>query len=332
MIRTHLAATIGLLGCLAPIASQAQQAPPSTLRYGQIAASARSISSLPLYVAQRQGFLTRHGIELDVVPIQGGTHFMLEALDKGTVDVTYTATPYLVKAALAGSDAVAIAGASGNNLYTLIAKPGISSIAGLKDKTVGLSLPVDTITISTRRLLTKHGLVESAYRSVELVGTPARTKCLTEGECAAVPLTQPEDFALIAKGYRRLGDSSEVVPELQFSVLAVKRSWGAANKDVTVRLLRAFGDAFAFMADPKNRTETAAIISATTSATPEIARQLLSYYYEPDKGVFPRRGEINLKGFTQVITFMAEAKELSAPLPDAHRFIDLQHLQAAGLQ
>ena len=165
-----------------------------------------------------------------------------------------------------------------------------------------------------------------------MVGTPARTKCLTEGECAAVPLTQPEDFALIARGYRRLGDSSEVVPELQFSVLAVKRAWGVANKDVVVRLVRAFGDAFAFMADPKNRAETVAIISATTSATPEIARQLLTFYYEPDKGVFPRRGEINLNGFTQVITFMAEAKELSAPLPAALSFIDLQHLQAAGLQ
>jgi hypothetical protein len=44
------------------------------------------------------------------------------------------------------------------------------------------------------------------------------------------------------------------------------------------------------------------------------------------------RGEINLKGMTQVIAFMAEAGLLKEPLPVAQRFIDLQYLKIAGVK
>lgn len=44
-----------------------------TLRYGQNAAGAGSLSSLPLAVAERKGFFVRAGINLVVVPISGGT-------------------------------------------------------------------------------------------------------------------------------------------------------------------------------------------------------------------------------------------------------------------
>ncbi len=49
-------------------------------------------------------------------------------------------------------------------------------------------------------------------------------------------------------------------------------------------------------------------------------------------GVVPKQGEIDVKGFNEVIKVMAEAGELRPPLPAVERFIDLQYLKAAGLQ
>lgn len=49
-------------------------------------------------------------------------------------------------------------------------------------------------------------------------------------------------------------------------------------------------------------------------------------------GGVPKQGEIDVKGFNEVIKVMAEAGELKPPLPAAERFIDLQYLKAAGLQ
>jgi ABC-type nitrate/sulfonate/bicarbonate transport system substrate-binding protein len=58
-----------------------------TLRYGQIANSARSISSIALAVALRLGLLEREGIDLEVVGLRG-TRYQIEELDKGHVDIS----------------------------------------------------------------------------------------------------------------------------------------------------------------------------------------------------------------------------------------------------
>src|SRR5437868_1526931 len=92
-----------LLGAALASAAQAE----TVLRYGQIPSSIRSVSSLPYNVAQREGFFAREGLKVEPVPVEGGTDFMIAALDKGTVDITRTATPYLITAVLAGSDAAA---------------------------------------------------------------------------------------------------------------------------------------------------------------------------------------------------------------------------------
>ncbi len=310
-----------------PIAAQAQD----KLRFGQIGGSVKSVSSLALYTAQRKGFLTRENIALEVIRLPG-VHHMIEGLDKNIVDVSHTATPYLIEGALKGSNAVAIVGGPANTIFSVIAKPNIKSFADLKGKMFAMSLPVDTISISSRLLLAKHGLKDGDYRTTELIGTQTRAKCLSSGECDAVPLGQPDDIMFAAKGYTKLGDSLEVIPVLQFNVIAARRDWAAANKDLAVRFARAFGDAYRFMRDPKSRDEVVGILAATTDAPPEVARAMLAFYYEPDRGVMPRQAEISLPGVAKVIELLGITGALKPPLPAAERFIDLQYLKAAGLQ
>jgi ABC-type nitrate/sulfonate/bicarbonate transport system substrate-binding protein len=301
------------------------------LRYGQIKGSVRSVSSLALYTAQRKGFLEREKITLEIVRLPG-VHHMIEGLDKNTVDVSHTATPYLIQAVLKGSNTAAIVGGPANTIFSLIAKPEIKSFAALKGKLITMSLPVDTISIASRLLLAKHGLTEPAYRTKELIGTKTRASCLASGECDAAPLGQPDDILFVAKGYSKLGDSLEVIPVLQFNVIAARRDWAAKNRDVAVRFARAFGNAYKFMRDPKNRDEVTTILAETTGATPQIARQMLAFYYEPDRGVMPRQAEISIHGMSMVIELLGQTGALKGGLPAAERFVDLQYLKAAGLQ
>ena len=303
-----------------------------TLRYGQIPSTVRSVSSLYLFLAQQQGLFTREEIKLDLVPIAGGTDKMVAALDQGVVDVTQTATPYLIRAALGGSDAVAIAGETANPIYSLIAKPEIVSFADLKGRVVGLSLPVDTISISMRKLLALRGLSAADYTVKELVGTPVRFDCLKRSECDAVPLGQPEDFVAIGQGYRRLGLSTEAVASFQFQVVAAGRAWAKANRDAIVRFVRALAAAFGFIHDPANREVVVKAIIELTGSSDAIARQTLALYFEPDRGVMPRRAEIDLKGLAQVIAFMGEGGTIKPPLPEPERFVDLEYLRLAGAQ
>jgi len=303
-----------------------------TLRYGQIPSTIKTVSALQFYIAQRKGFFTGEGINFEMLPIDGGAANMVVALNKDVVDITRTATPYLIQDVLKGSDNVAILGETATPIYSLIVKPDIKTFTDLRGKTVGLSLAVDTISISTRKLMAMNGIKEGDFKVKELVGTPARADCLRKGECDAVPLGQPEDLQLIKQGYRRLGVSTDAMSNFQFIVSAVRRSWGEKNKDALVRYVRALASSYRFMRDPAVRDEVVRIVIDTTGSSEEIARQILSLYFEPDRGVVPRQGEIDVKGFNEVIKVMAEAGELKPPLPTAERFIDLQYLKAAGLQ
>jgi len=303
-----------------------------TVRYGQIPSTIKTVSALQFTIAQRKGFFSREGINLAMVPIEGGANNMMAALDKGTVEITRTATPYLIQAVLKGSEGVAIAGETLTPIYSLIAKPEIKTFADLKGKVVGLSLAVDTISISTRKLMAKNGTKEGDFKVKELVGTPARADCLRKGECDAVPLGQPEDFLLMKQGYQRLGVSTDAVPSFLFTVSAVRKSWGEKNQEALVRYVRGLASAFRFMRNSANRDEVVRMTAETTGSPEEIARQTLSLYFEPDRGVVPKQGELDVKGLGQVIQFMAEAGELKPPLPAPERFVDLQYLKAAGLQ
>jgi ABC-type nitrate/sulfonate/bicarbonate transport system substrate-binding protein len=303
-----------------------------TLRYGQNAAGVSGLSSLPFSVAQRKGFFPREGLNVIMVPIPGGTDRIVAALDNGDIDVGKNATPYLIQAVLKGSDAVAIASQTTSPIYSLIVRPEIKSFADLKGAVLGLSTPGDTITLSAVRLLAAKDLKASDYQTKVVVGTPARFDCLKSGECAAVPMGQPEDLEAIKQGFPRLGFTYEAGADLIFNVDMTRRAWGGQNKDAIVRFVRATASAYEYMNDEKNRDELTTMIKESGKLSDEIAREVFAPYLDPAKNVLPRRGELSLAAFNRVLALMSEVGAIPSQPPAAEKFVDLQYLRAAGIQ
>jgi ABC-type nitrate/sulfonate/bicarbonate transport system substrate-binding protein len=303
-----------------------------TLRYGQNAAGTGGLSSLPINVALRKDYFRREGINLEMVAIPGGTDRIVAALDKGEIDAGKNATPYLIQAVLKGSDAVAVISQTANPVYSLIVRPEIKTFADLKGKTVGLSTAGDTITLSTVRLLDAKGIKTADYTARAVVGTPARFDCLKSGECAAVPMGQPEDLSAIKEGFPRLGFTHEAGADLIFNVDMVRRAWGEKNKDTLVRFVRAMSVTYAFINDTKNKDEVLAIVRETGKIGDEAARQIFAPYLEADKNVLPKRGELSLPAFNRVLALMGDVAAIPKPVPAAERFVDLQYLKAAGIE
>jgi NitT/TauT family transport system substrate-binding protein len=321
---------IALLIAAVPAVGHTEE--PITLRYGQNAAGANGLSSLPLTVAQRKNFFVREGINLVVVPIQGGTDRIVAALDRGEIDAGKNATPYLIEAVLKGSDAVAIMSQTANPVYSLIARPDIKSVAALKGQLLGLSTPGDTITLSTLRLMAGAGLKPTDFRTKVVVGTGPRFACLKSGECAAVPMGQPEDLDAIAQGFPRLAFTYEAGGDLLFNVDMTRRAWGQQNKEALKRFVRAMASAYGFMNDPSHRDEVVRIMVDTGHLSPTVAAEIFAPYLDPAKNVLPRRGELDLAAFGRVLTLMAEAGVIPSPPPPAEKFADLTYLEAAGIQ
>jgi ABC-type nitrate/sulfonate/bicarbonate transport system substrate-binding protein len=257
---------------------------------------------------------------------------MVHALHDDTVDVTHVATPFLVRAALAGSDAVAIAAEFNDPIYSLVARPEIARIGDLKGRIVGMADPDGSIAFSMRKLLALHGIRESDVRMKTIDGTPARLSCLRGGGCDAVPLGQPQDVLAQSEGYRLLGISNEAVPEYLYTVTAARRSWASANSELVVRYVRALAASFAMIRDPARRAAVVAAIVDRTAVPPGIAERVLDLYAQPGRKALPLRGEIDPRGVAQVIAFMADAGQIQPPLPAAERFVDLSYLARAGVR
>src|SRR5262245_66229885 len=110
-------AIIAALICFCACESACGQAIP--LRYGQAYSALRSIFALPVLVAEREGYFTREGLHFSMAPVPGGGERLIQALHEGAADVSHVATPFLVQAALGGSDAVAIAAEFNNPIYSM---------------------------------------------------------------------------------------------------------------------------------------------------------------------------------------------------------------------
>jgi ABC-type nitrate/sulfonate/bicarbonate transport system substrate-binding protein len=327
--RLIVAVILFLRGCVqSEIAAQS-----IPLRYGQAMSAAKSIFSLPIFVGEREGFFRREGLNFKIIiPIPGGSDKMIDALHDDTVDVTHVAVPFLIRAALNGSDAVAIAAEFTNPIYSLVVKPEIKTFADLKGKLIGLADEAGTISISTRRLLAMHGVNSGDFRVKTIEGTPTRWNCLKRGECDAVPLGQPQDLIAQKEGFRVLGISNDAVPNFLYTVTAARRSWAENNRETIVRYLRGLSATFKFIRNPANRKAVIKTIVETTDTPADIAEKTLALFFEPEKNVLPIQGEINVKGLSQVIAFMNEAGLLKQPLPAAERFVELKYLQAAGVK
>jgi len=303
------------------------------LRYGQAGSAYRSVYALPVALAQREGLFKREGLDLRVViPIAAGGDQMMAELHNNDYDLAHVATPFLVRAALAGSDAVAIAAEFNDPIYSLVGQPQIVRIADLKGKVVGLADPAGSITYSMRKLLALHGLGEHDIQVKTVEGTPARLSCLRRGECAAVPLGQPQDLLAQSQGYRVLGTSIDAVPPYLYTVTAVRRSWATANEDAVVRYVRALAAAFLMIRDRQRRDAVVKTIVELTDVPPAIAERVLTLYADSGRKVLPEQGEIDLAGIKQVIAFMAEAGQLKSPLPQPERFVDLRYQRLAGIR
>ena len=76
---------------------------------------------------------------------------------------------------------------------------------------------------------------------------------------------------------------------------------------------------------------TSSVSRSTTGAAPDIAEQIMKFYFDPPRAIMPKAGEINMEGMRTVIALMGEAGELKSALPEAERFVDLAYLRKAGL-
>jgi NitT/TauT family transport system substrate-binding protein len=243
--RLVLAAVL-LLAFLLPGCSPRPADPPESLTIGSPIALE---NSLPLLVAQEQGFFARYGLAVTFRTYDSGLA-ATNGLLNGEVDVAGPMAEYvLVGKALAGAPVQAFATIDRIEFNSLAARKdhGISAPADLEGKRVGV-VKGTAAEFYLGRFLELNGIDPSA---VTLVGTEtqaAGADALLRGDVDAFAATEPFPSEAAAQ----LGDDgvwwSVQSSQPVYSILISRRDWIASHPVAAERLLRSLDDADDFIA------------------------------------------------------------------------------------
>ncbi|MBI4525846.1 MAG: ABC transporter substrate-binding protein [Deltaproteobacteria bacterium] len=207
--------------------------------------SAISADNLPAWLAKEAGIFQRNGLDVGVVFFTGGSTAIL-ALVSGDVPITQVSGPGLVSSALAGADAVYIAGGVTSLNYVLVGKPGVTSPEQLKGGSVAISRFGSATDSIARFALKQIGLIPGKDVTIVQVGTvPDRLNAALTGKVTAAVLNPPSSFMAEKRGLAVLADVAKMGLVFQHTAPATTRKFIREHQDTVRRYVKSHVEAVA---------------------------------------------------------------------------------------
>jgi NitT/TauT family transport system substrate-binding protein len=215
-------------------------------------------------LAQTSGLFAKYGIDATVTVISSSN--LLAALSSGRVQFGAFGAPQPEEGILSGSQLKWLAVWEGKPNTQLIAAPGIDSIADLKGKSVGITVPGSLIDLFARLILTGNGVSPSDVTFQSLQSTTALTSAFVGGSIKATILSPPQSTtALKVKGAKSLLDVGSKYSWPQGGLVGYM-PWVTTHADATTRVMEAIAAAVnLYRANPTAAKNAIKALSPTTS-------------------------------------------------------------------
>jgi ABC-type nitrate/sulfonate/bicarbonate transport system substrate-binding protein len=266
---------------------------------------------LAWYMARDAGFYTAHGLDVDIVNMQGGSRGAAE-LQAGRLDAMHVGLSSVIKVNRAGGDIRSIASLSNVIRFTFFSAPGVKTASDLKGGVIGISTfgseSDSTVTLAMQRLgLTRDNVVLKEYG-----GGMRRLDAVKSGEIKATPINEPIASLARAQGVNVLVD---LVPEQipwMFSSIVVRRADIAQRRDILARFLKATIEGnYLAVADPPRAKEVLAKELKIADS------KVLDITYDDFRAQSPANCEISLPGAANILAQFPGGSQNVADYVDA---------------
>jgi len=196
------------------------------------------VASIDLYIAQDRGFFRQEAIDADLVQVRG--NIAMAALLSGETHAVNNVGTILRAMERNDAPLKIVSMSLKRNLFWLVARPEIKSIAELKGKVLGTTTIGGSQHLAAVRMLRKGGLDPDKDVTVMAAGdVPAQLQSLLGGVMQAAALSPPTVILARDKYKMRiLGSAMEDVINLQ-NGLAVSEKLLREKRDLVKRMIRA---------------------------------------------------------------------------------------------
>ena len=290
-----------------------------------ISASSKTLGYSPLWVAQKQGFFDRQGLDAQLVLVSGADKSTM-ALVGGSVSVGSGSIDATIGAVEQGADLIATGGVINGLTHMLMGGKKFKSYEDLRGANIGSSGITSGTAFVLRRMMASKGLQYPKDYNLVNVGPSAQSYlALTANRVDAALIAVPLSSDAAELGYNIIGRAADIIPHYQLTEISTRRSWAEKNRPVMVRFMKAMVLAMRWLHD--NKEPAIDFLAKEMRLKPEHARKGWEYYTEHK--IWNPNAEANVEGVRTVIQIMGDRGLLKAPLPSPAKYLDNSYLQEA---
>ena len=258
-----------------------------------------------MYVAQQEGLFTKHGVDVEFVPVASAPErdqLLAAGGADGTINETLAVMLFNRESVQMQVVRYALRPTVGSGHFFILAssESGISSVDGLRGVEIGVSQGT-VIEYVTERLLQADGFTSDVIKTIAVPKIPDRMALLASGELHAGVMPDPLASLVVSQGGVIVADDSNH-PEYGFSVISFRKEVIDANRESVERFLAAVEEATALLnAEPAKYKN---VLSEQKLVPPP----LLESYRTP---VFPAAGVPSVEEWNDALLWLEEKGILS---------------------
>lgn len=247
----------------------------------KIALPVLSLESMPIFVAQENGYFKKHGVEVDVIVSRGGGEAMKAFIAK-EVDIVGTGFPEVGLMRAKGVDVLLFFAQNARTPFSLIARKetGVKNVGDLKGKTIAVTSPGSLTANLARHFIQEAGLDPSKDVSLISVGGGGEILgALKSNRADAAMLFEP--FVSIAQ----LDGSADVIVDVAAKLDAFSSAPLSTSQDFIDKNAKAADDLTAALREAlqfiKSNHDGVYAIAAKKfpNAKPDVLKHALEHMY-----------------------------------------------------